>query len=284
MGGSDPRALALAKSLSDPCNAPLEPGCYPGQIGFVQRLSNTFTITLGASDTAFVLGVTPSHGISTQSTAVAATTTLAPTFLNTFFPGGPFLVANARCMRALGGCIEFFTNAPVTSAQGTFLYGVGPHSLLANGAVSIGAVGAALQYMNKANTQAYEVKFRPGAFDQQYHRTNVNVSDDVWDDVNSMIVCGTGFPVNSSITVKVTVIVEYLPLSNLGLAMPAAANPSNVNPTAVVAALDASNPNWWAGQVGNVASLMWNNYGKGALNTALNGVARVAMKTLPLLL
>lgn len=285
---ADPRARALARALSDPCNAPLEPGCYPGQVGFVSRFAQTYTISLGASDTAFVLAITPSAAISSLVLAATPSTVIAPTFLNTFVPGGSYLTTNAKASRCLGGCIEFFTNQNALNALGTYQYGVGPHSTVANGAISVGAIGSAMQFMNKINADAYEVKWRPGALDEQYSRVNTNVSDDMWDDVNSMILCGTGLPVSTTVTVKVTLIVEWLPVNNIGLAMPAACNPSNVKPSAVVAAMDAHSPGWWAGKVGHAANFVWNNGGRQlasfASNAVAGGLARVAMKAVPLLL
>lgn len=285
---ADPRARALARALSDPCNAPLEPGCYPGQVGFVSRFSQTFTISLGASDTAFMLAVSPGAAISALALAATPTTTITPSFLNTFVPGGTYLVNNAKASRCLGGCIEFFTNQNALNALGTYQYGVGPHSTIANGAISVGAIGSAMQFMNKINADAYEIKWRPGALDEQYSRVNVNVSDDMWDDVNAMILCGIGLPVSTTITAKVTLILEWLPVNNIGLAMPAACNPSNVKPSAVVAAMDAHSPGWWAGKVGHAANFVWNNGGKQlasfASNAAAGGLARLAMKAVPLLL
>lgn len=285
---SDPRAVALARALADPCNAPLEPGCYPGQVGFISRFAQTFTITLGASDTAWLLAVTPGCGVNYVTAAATATTALTPTFVNSYVPGGAFMTSNARAIRSLGACIEFFTNQNALNATGTYYFGVAPHSAISNGVTSVGAAGALVQHMAKANAEAYEVKWRPGAFDEQYHRPNAAPGESEWDDLNAMIIAGTGFPNSVTLTVKVTIIAEWLPLSNLGLAMPAATNPSSARPSAVVAALDAQHHNWWAGKVGHAAGFIWQHGGKQlaqfASTTAAQQIARYATRALPMLL
>jgi hypothetical protein len=259
----DIRANALARALMDPCNAPLEPGCYPGQMGFVSRFSQVYTISMGAAQTAFGLVVTPNNAISWSTAQAALNTALAGvSFTNANVPGAPFMTANCRSTRCLGACFQFFTNAAPLNAQGTFYFGVAPHSLSANGLASLEAGVGNLQAFRKVDTSAYELKWKPGALDEQYGTPNTNVTSDNWDDINSLVLIGGGFPVNSTITVKVTLIMEWLPNTGIGLATPAAANPSNIKPTAVVAALDAKDPDWFIHKIGQATNFLWKNGGK----------------------
>lgn len=284
----DPRAKALARALADPCNAPLEHGVYPGQMGFISRFAQSFTINTGASGTAWFLTVTPGRGISASSVGATDATAMSVGFSNTFIPGASFMTTNCRGARALGACIEFFTNQNALNATGTYFYGVAPHATIANGAGNYAQTGSLLQHMSKVNAEAYEVKWRPGPMDEFYHPPNNNVSTDDWDDVNSLIVVGTGFPSNVTITAKVTIITEWLPAQTLGFAVPVAANPSQTRPSAVVAAMDAHHPNWWAGKVGNAAQFIWRHGGEQlagfASTMASSTIARAVTSAVPLLM
>nr|QKF95605.1 hypothetical protein 3 [Ginkgo biloba tombusvirus] len=285
----DPRAVAFARALTDPCNAPLEPGVYPGQVGFITRLAQTFNISLSSTQTAFMLAVVPGAGLSYQTSQADIATAITVSYLNTFVPGASFMTANCRSVRALGACFEFFTNATPLNAQGTFHYGVAPGSVIMNGAPNIGTVLPNLQHMQKVNADAYELKWRPGVLDEQYKTPNTNLTAVEWDDVNQLVLCGTGFPVSSSITVKVTLIMEWLPATNLGLATPAATNPSGTRSTQVVAALDAHHPSWWSGPIGAASKFVWKHGGAELASfmtqTGAQAVARqVAARAAPLLL
>lgn len=258
----DKRALALAKTLSDPCNAPLEPGCYPGQTGFITRFSGSTQLATGAAQSAFVLAVNPASYTS-YSVALANDTTVAiPSFTQVNMPGPTFVNANCRSIRCLGACFEFFTNATPLNAQGTFYYGVVPHSIMANGFTTIAGTAGNLQHMSKVNADAYELKWRPGVLDDQFTLPNANLSSTEWDDKNTLVLMGAGFPASTSVTVKITLIIEWLPANNLGLATPATGGSSPVRAHQVVAAMDAAKPNWWAGRVGDAARFIWSHGGQ----------------------
>lgn len=278
MSRSDYRAIAHGRMMTDPCNAPLDHGVYPGQKGFISRCSQVFPVNLTATQTAFLLTVTPAAALSYSVAATDASAAIAVGYAQTFVPGAAYLNTNARSVRALGACFEFFTNAAPLNAQGTFYYGVVPHSVIANGAPNIGAVLPNLQYMSKVNADAYEVKWRPGAKDEFYTTPNQNVSGAEWDDLNSLVLCGSGFPVSSSITIKVTIIYEWLPATNLGLATPAAQGASSVKASQVVAHLDESHQHWWAGRAGDAGKFIWNHGGKKLASFATELASQEAAK------
>lgn len=280
----DPRAAAFAKALADPCNAPLEHGVYPGQMGFISRFSQAFTVSTGATGTAFVLAVTPGRGISLSAVGATDATVISGSFLNSFVPGATFMTTNCRGARALGACIEFFTNQNALNATGTYFYGNLPHAALANGVGTYSQMGGLTQHMSKVNAESYYVNWRPGPLDEYYQAPNVNVTADDWDDVNSMVVIGTGFPNNTTITAKVTIIMEWLPAQTLGFATPVAANATGVKPTQVLAALDHHHPNWWAGKIGNAAGYIWKHGGAELASSLANTAARVVASAVPMLL
>lgn len=278
----DRRALAFAHALADPCNAVLEPGVYPGQTGFITRFASTTQLILGATQTAFIQATTPAAMIGWGIAAVDGNTSLTPAFLQTNVPGATFVNANCKAVRCLGACFEFFTNAAPLNAQGTFYYGVVPHSTVANSFGTINAATGNLQFMSKVNADAYEVKWRPGILDEQYTTPNQNLTSSEWDDKNSLVLMGTGFPVNSTITLKTTLIIEWVPVNNIGLATPITGGATSHTSSQVVHALDSVNSNWWGGRVGDAAKFVWKNGGQQLAQFFTRSAARsVASRALP---
>jgi len=279
----DRRGAQMLRSLADPCNAPLESGVYPGQMGFISRMSNVFTLSTGATESAFLATVIPTAAQSFGLAAVAGSTPITPVSGQTLVPGASFINFNARSARCLGACYEFFTNATPLNSQGTFHYGVVPASVIINGASSIQAVSANLQHMSKVNADAYELKWRPGSKDEFYATPNNQISATEWDDINALVLCGTGFPINSTVTLKVTIIWEWLPTTNIGLQTPASNNPSPHRASQLVAHLDAHHPNWWAGKAGEATKFVWNHGGSQlasfATQVASQQAARSIMRT-----
>lgn len=279
----DRRALALAHSLADPCNSVLEPGVYPGQTGFITRFSTTTQLVLGAAQTAFIQATTPAAMIGWGIAAADGNASLVPAFLQTNVPGAAFVNANCRGIRCLGACFEFFTNAAPLNAQGTFYYGVVPHSTVANtNPFVINQATGNLQFMSKVNADAYEVKWRPGVLDEQYTTPNLNLSAAEWDDKNTLVLMGTGFPANSTITLKTTIILEWLPNNNIGLATPATGGSSPYKTSQVLHALDTVSGSWWGGRVGNAAKFVWRNGGQQLAQFFTRTTARnIAARALP---
>lgn len=279
----DKRALAAARAIADPCNAPLEPGVYPGQAGIITRFALSTQFALTATQTAFIQAINPAAMIGWGVGATDGNTAVSPSFNQFGVPGAAFVNTNARCGRALGACIEFFTNAAPLNAQGTFYYGVLPHSNVANNFTTIGNATSNVQFMSKVNADAYEVKWRPGVLDNQWTTVNNNLSAAEWDDKNTLVVMGTGFPVSSSITLKVTIIYEWLPMNGLGLSTPSASAGTTLHThSSVVAALDSAHPNWWGGKVGDAANFVWKHGGQQLASFFTQGAARyVAAKALP---
>lgn len=278
----DRRAMALARSLADPCNAVLEPGVYPGQTGFITRFATTSQLILNASQTAFIQATNPAAMIGWGVAAADGSTALTPAFVQSNVPGAAFVNANCKAVRCLGACFEFFTNAAPLNAQGTFYYGVVPHSSIANGFGSINAATGLVQHMSKVNADAYEIKWRPGVLDEQYTTPNQNLIASEWDDKNTIVLMGTGFPVNSTVTLKTTIILEWLPVNNIGLAAPVTGTVSHTTTSQVVHALDSAHPTWWGGRVGDAAKFVWSNGGQQLAQFFTRTAARnIAARALP---
>lgn len=279
--GMDGRALALARALSDPCNAPLEPGVYPGQTGFITRFAQSYTISLSAAQTAFMVAVAPGPGISFGGAATDLATATAFAAFNTYVPGSSFSTTNAKSQRCLGACFEFFTNATPLNAQGTFYYGVVPYSVPSayTVATALNSIVPTLQHMSKVNADAYELKFRPGILDSAYSTPNTPLTSAEVDDKNALVLVGGGFPASSTITIKVTLVMEWLPNIGLSLSTPVGIAPPSVHTVdSVLHTLDSAAPSWWAGRVGDAARFVWKHGGEQLASFASNLGTRAAAK------
>lgn len=256
-------AYSFAHSLVDPCNAPLETGVYPGQTGFVTRFTDTYTFTLAATQTNGLLCFAPGTAISFVAGSVNIGDPITLSWSNTFVPGAAFLAANARGVRCLGACFEFFTNATPLNAQGIFSYGVLPVSNVPmSGTTTIQNIRTNLQNMRKVNQDAYEVKWRPGSRDEAFGPPNAQISADELDDRNCLVLIAAGLPAAQTYTIKVTWMCEWSPVVGNGLSLPLVNAETSIRPQQVVAQLDRTHPAWWHGPVGAAGSFVWQNGGR----------------------
>lgn len=257
---ANPDARRSALALIDPCNAPLLHGVYPGQRGVVSRFSQVYTLSTSATQTAIVAAFNPTSCISTTASVADANAVLTLPFTQPISPGSAFLASNTDSTRCLGACFQIWSNLAPLNVTGTIGMGVLPHrNIVAVSTATPSSLQGALQIISKLTDKVEEVKWRPGANDDNYAPYNANIiaADD--GDTNDLVMVLTGLPVSSSISVKVTAIIEWTPKTVLGMGVPITnQSASPVRAHQIAAELDKHDSSWWHG-IKSFGNYMWSH-------------------------
>lgn len=212
--------LAIARMLTDPCNAPLIGGFLPGDRGFVNRFTRINTISMGATNTCFYAVFAPSINAAAAAAVTNTSTTIVGSLDRTLGPGYTYLNNNAYKLRSTGACLQVWSDVAPLSVTGNVAYGVVPIQAVQDGsAKTIAGVSQLLSHVTKLTANSVELKFSLGANDQFYDPNNVGATvlpPDV-DDRNVLVVVGWGLPANSTYTCRLTNIVEWSPKADLGM-------------------------------------------------------------------
>lgn len=278
----DPQAQQMVSLLTDPCTAKLEHGVYPGAMGMINRFVATRSVATAAGQNCLVYQWTPATNVFWSIAATNADTAVTPSYGSTGQPGSTFLGSNARSSRCLGACISIVPDASITNIQGIVYVGNAPHAIAANaGTPTLNQLLQVLPTCYKANQTMKDFKWSPGTLDNLYQQYQSIPTADEWDGFNSMYVIITGLPANTSFTLRLTYICEWLPGSGVGLPTPSRSNPSNTSVSSIVGAIEKRDPGWWLHDAGTVINKFIGTVpGAGVASTVL----RTAGKVLPLLL
>lgn len=246
---------AIGALLNDPCSAPLPPPFLPGERGMVTRLVFDGSIIGPANNSGYVAFHPNSGWVASAAAVTGATAIPANDFaINAAnSPGFNFLSANASKVRGLAACITVLpASLSVTNIVGDIAVG----SVSCDALRSI--IGASHTCDNVASytnarcaieRRGYEAKFKPSQFDDKYstYQNTGSIAGTGSDlsDTSAILVVVRGVPTGTSINIRITWIVEWVPKFNLGLAASADQRPGSVNHMAVSAALDRKKSNWW---------------------------------------
>lgn len=270
----DSRMAECMRMLQDPCNSkPV--GIYGGPAGIIQRFKSTITVNTGGTSTAGFFYWMPGNGnIWSNVEAVNNTTTVTiPGGSATNAPGNGWLSLNASSIRPLAACVKVFSTAPFNTRTGYITAGIVPSAGVAQPASStVSSFASALG--DAENVQdVHEFKWFPGDEDGTYTRpgTGVGVLNS---NQNAVAIAYDSLPAGVPLRIEMTLIVEWLPLDNVGI-VESAIVPTNrpVNLESVKSALYYKDPKWWMRMATTAASA----YLTGGASGLVASLARMTM-------
>lgn len=281
--GGQGKALQLAKLLNDPCSADIPAGSiYSGETGIVSRFAVELGVSSGATETCGAILFHPNDNtlaVFSQSNPATTFTVNAGNFVNTNGPGTTFLVANAAKMRSLAACITAMPSASTLNCTGDIAVGNITLSSVYGSAVSINSIFSLLTVRGPVVRKNYEAKMVPGAFDSRYAKviTAGNPSTTGTDDSDTsvIVIAFRGLPAASGLLYRLTSVVEWTPLLNVGLTTTSASN-VGINHAAVTQALTKAHGGWWHNLWDHVGSDLGGVASRLAGNVISGGVKAVA--------
>lgn len=220
----DSNALAYARLIADPCNAPMVRPIYPGGDSGILVRSEAFT-TFGTapSATAGVFHWVPGYLNSNQTQLIGmqavgpevgqTTGTLAGT------PGWLIMQGIASGVRCVAACLKITYPGNESARSGRIHYGITKASLVDN-ATSIRAddVAQSLQHYSRTPADTIELFWKPDAGDFEFTDPNEVASPVIRDRKSALTVAFAGLPAAVGLTFHLTAVYEFTPKIGQGLA------------------------------------------------------------------
>jgi len=255
--------IAYMKTLLDPCAAPLAHGPYPGSRGYISRFSQYFTMNLGAGNTTGYVAFQPGTGTSSAVNYTNPSAAFTFSAGTSYVPGDGFLLSNANGVRCLGACVQLWSDAAPLNIQGNVFLGTIPWSEL-TGATSVQSFLNLANFQGKLTADVFEQKWYPGALDDRFQDYGTPPTATDGSSQNMIFVPVSGVPAASTLSLRVTWIVEWVPNASSGLNQ-AGTNTATglVQPSTVVKKLHDTKPDWFT-RVGNALNNMAPYIGKTA--------------------
>lgn len=222
--GLDANALAYARLVADPCNAPVVRPIYAGgESGYTFRAESFFTIGTNAGETAGIVHWTPGYVNSDATELVVGQAASASANItasaNTSGPGRAFLVANATAVRCIAACIRITYPGAESARAGRIHYGNSNGGMIdALQVVTADGVAQALQNYTRTPPEALELVWRPGVADQEFNDPSAVASPQLRDRKSALTLAFAGLPATVGLTVHMTAVYEWLPRTALGVA------------------------------------------------------------------
>ncbi|APG76276.1 hypothetical protein 3 [Changjiang tombus-like virus 11] len=262
-----PRQLGMTPFqalLADPCNGPVH-SAYGGEAGITQRFVTDFTLNTGAGNTSGYLVFCPAANVRVQYEATASTIAGFPVV--GLGPGATFLATNASKGRSAAACV---TVIPAATSYNNLTgelaaANIGYNTLSTLTSTSVDGVFQLCNSRTVMAKQAYDFKWFPQELDATYAPSasgtgSFNLPDP--SDHNAIVVAWRGYPAGVALSFRVTTVLEWTPVSNIGIAtttMPRAP----VDHLREASALHTHNPHWWTNMYRDVGSHMVDQVGKG---------------------
>lgn len=241
----------IASLLLDPCNSDESVPFYNGDGGYSQRFVGNYTITTGATDTALTFAFYPGGLMSSQGTAVTATTTLTNQFTTNGIIGGTFIGANANKTRCKAACVEMWSSQAPLNVTGNVAFGVISATQYQSGsATTVDGLTQILTHQTKLTSERVEVKWFPGSSDEFYNPLPVTLPSTAMpadsDDRNIIAFAASGLPSNTAYTFRVTWVCEWAPKANLAIPSSAVTGGDSQHTFRVVNEMHKAKPGWYA--------------------------------------
>lgn len=220
----DAQALAYARLLADPCNAPLVHPVYAGgDAGFLVRADSVLTVGNVTTETAGFLHWTPGY-INSNNTEllIGAAPTATTATVATASSGGPakgFLAANAKATRCVAACVTVTYPGSESSRSGRVHFGHTQASLIDSTLTyQPDQVAPLLQNFSRTPAESFEIFWKPGAADTEFNDPEEPASPLLRDRKSSITVSWAGLPVTTGLTFHFTAVYEWIPGVNRGVA------------------------------------------------------------------
>lgn len=205
--------------IADPCFATLAESAYRGRSGIVSRFTQLSTYNTGVS-TGLVAVFNPAAGSGNVTGFTDSTIPTAAVVYNYALPGQAFLLANSEGSRVIGACLDIDYLGTELNRSGMFYGGVVLGDSVPAG-VGITPDSYKQLLPNQCRTPDRQVTqlWFPGVGNEGYG--NVGASSTAFtSEYNSLGFIAEGLPAGIQIRIRLTTVVEWLPLQGVGVAMP----------------------------------------------------------------
>jgi len=221
--GLDSSALAYAKLLSDPCQAPLVHPIYTGSdAGFLFRAEQFATIGNVPAGTSGVLHWTPGYPNANSTELVAVVTasgsTAGTTAIATDSAGRSFLQGSAKGARCVAACLRVTFPGAESTRSGRVHFGHVPAGTLDAGqSITPDGMGQLLQHYSRTPADTIELIWKPSAADMLVVDPSEGAQATLRDQRGAITVAWAGLPVQVGLTFHFTAVYEWFPITNIGL-------------------------------------------------------------------
>lgn len=248
-----------ALSLANPSQSMIPSGVYDGEQGIINRFTQDYSIVGGATVTCLGLLFHPNTGyvqaFSATDSTVTVTAALAASSGVT--PGFAHLNGSARKQRGIAASIRFsLPSVTFNTISGEVACGVISTDLLTVGSASF--TGDQLFQYAAARAPVsrgvQEVKWYPGAFDNRYatwSTSSFSATGSDSSDTNLVYVVYRGIPVNTSSSVKLDWVCEWVPRFGSGFT-PSFNTKAGIDHMKTVEHLHAHKPGWFHNLTGEL--------------------------------
>jgi len=234
-----------AHMLTNPCEAKLASGTYPGEVGVVSRFVADFS---GVANSAGWLAYYPAVNAVGAITSVNSTTPQAFgwTVASPFSPGHGLLSTTANKSRGLAACLQVnFPNVSITNVTGEITVGcVSSDTFVSGGNYTVDSIFSVLTERTIVQRNQYECLFTPGSFDNRFNTYGTFGAVDQ-SDTNIVIIAWRGLPATTTPSFRITSVLEWTARPASGLAASASAPSPGIDPIKVASVVHQTHPNWW---------------------------------------
>lgn len=211
--------------LTDPCNAALTESAYRGQCGIPSRFTRTWTVTTAGS-TGYYYQFNPAS-CGAAAVAVATSASVFTPVETVSGPGFTFLTTNANSWRAVGYCLDIDYIGTELNRSGKWYTGCSSAGAIPFGvATSLNQLKVLFTNTTRTPDRQLESKWFPGVENEEYANRNVTTVS-YSNGRNVVAFIAENMPDGVQLTFKETLIVEWLPLPDLGFVSPTAVGGTN---------------------------------------------------------
>lgn len=207
------------RMLVDPCFAPLYESAYRGRSGIVSRFTSLVTLT-GSSSTGFLGVFNPESGAYTIEGFTDPTVPTGAFGYGNPMPGQGFITQAAEAVRVIGCCIDVDYIGTELERSGMIYGGVVLGDTVGLGAAPIpDSLKQLLPNQTRTPDKQLTQLWFPGVENELY--ANNGSSSTAYNSAhNSIAIMGEGLPAGIKIRLRITSILEWLPLLGVGISMP----------------------------------------------------------------
>lgn len=243
--GLDRAAVAYAKLLTDPCNAPLAHPVYGGADGsYLIKAEAIITLGSSAGATCGAFQWTPgAMGQNNLEFTAGETGSPSTSFASAGFalaPGKTYLGANATAMRCVAACATVTYPGTELNRSGMIHYGHCPGGVFNAGAgYTVDQLAPVVQHSERTPSNVVEVLWVPSSNDMLWRDPSTNATTQEVERKNAILVAWRGLPAATGLTIKLTAVYEYKPQVGLGITTPSMSDTSTNDLQEVLAWLRA---------------------------------------------
>lgn len=221
--GLDSAALAHAKLIADPCNAPLAHPVYPGgDAGYLVRVDSFLTYGGTGSAINGVLHYTPGYMNASGTELLVMQSTLPnnPVALSasSSAPGKTFLSTNSQGIRCVAACVKVSYPGVESNRSGRLHFGHTNAGVLdLADTPDIDGTAPLLPHYSRTPTDNIEIMWKPGEADAEFNDPNATADAAIRDRKSSITIVWAGIPQGVGLVFHFTAVYEWTPRAGFGL-------------------------------------------------------------------